>query len=329
MKLFSLPFVFSLLILSSQAQAEGGPIYDAIDQMIAQLTHDLPALTKTVKRIAVTGVKVSENLEQDVSDYLTTKIEGAHQEKMDFRFVQCKECMQLRAEANGSEVVVKKGITDQSELRKITSILGVPAYSEVNLTYTGTKVLLAINTYNAQDQALMWSKSYETRVLSLAKSGFKMGVTVEQLVGFDDNGYPMGLSLFAAERIHGFGEFGLSAFGAMKDGRYKNYVSVGPMLTFNINELSNSYSTWGATLITMRVNYGWFGKKRDINAGLGTRVDVGSYYHVALEAIQGFSMESKDEQDEEPKDGYTYEDDEEALKALPFTVMLGFGFAFG
>lgn len=307
----------------------GGPIYDAIDLMVNDLTKDLVELAKVTDKAAVTGISTSENLDPDVRTYLRGKIEGANNGDSAFHFVVCKECLAVRAETDGDQILLKKGVDSQEQMQKIASTLRVSSFADTNLTYTGTRLVLQINVFNTKNGELRWSRSYDSRVLSLVKTGLKISVAIGQMVGLGEKGYPTAISLFVAERIYGFGEFGMVGQFNPTQGAFKRDAQIGPMLRVNFNEISGHPWSWGSLLWSFRAAYGWYdSNQRDITLGTGPKLEVGSIYHLSLDYLRGSALSVRDN-DKTDQSGETSTASERKPAALPQCLMIGFGFDLG
>ena len=306
-----------------------GPIYDAVDYMAALFAKDAAAMPDH-DSVAVAGLAVSGNLSDDIGGYLLSRIEATMGPEGKPRFVQCKDCMALRAEVMGDQVVIKKGVTEQKDLIRFAGQLGVKEYAQVNLAYTGTRAHLQVNAYDAANGSLKWAKSYDTRVLQLAKAGFTIGLSLAQMVAFGDvTSFPMALSAIAAERLYGVGSFGIGGLATTRELDGRSYVSVGPVLALNVNELAQKPWSWGACLVTLRVNYGWLGQSRDINAGAGLKFEIGSIYHVMIEGMKGFALETENKAAGDSSAKYESSSSVKHPQSLPAAVLIGFGLDMG
>ena len=285
-----------------------------------ELRSELEEVSQATTSAALISITVSENLGEDVKEVFLKRLEGVSNNGVNFRFVQCKECLTVRAETDADGVYVKKGVTNEKDFKRMVQLLGTKTYAEANLSYSGTKLTLLVNFFGVADRSLVLSKSYSTRVLHTTKTGFKTSATVAQFFTVGGvRSYPFGGSILFAERIYGLGEFGLGTLGYAGEGLTKSYVSLGPNLRLNLNEITDSPASWGALLLTMRLHYGAYdGKNRDISFGGGLKVEIGSIFHMLLEAQSSMTLNS------ETKAGTATEQ----LKS-PTAVLLGFGFDMG
>jgi len=292
--------------------AAGGPLYDTIDYLIYQLEDDLEIVEGVSKKSVLTAIDISKDLDDDVVKYLGLKLEGIRGEKAGFNFVQCRKCTVLRAEAEGNEIFIKKGITDHQELKRIARTYGASSYTEAALVYTGTQLKLAVNIYGLEKKDVLWSKTYSLRLLNLSKSGMVGSLTFHQGFGMGEDGKPYGASFSLSERVYGMGTLGLNVMGFSKHDDMQSYYGFGPLFSLSFNEIFNTYSLLGSMSWEAQLAYGFYDDNREITFGTGLKMLIGSTFHMTLRYLSGTSLEDK----------------RKNVDAYPGTVFLGFGMDF-
>ncbi len=319
--------LLTLILLLSCATAQAstdGPIYKAVDLLIARLKEAIQESPPTNERAFISKLTVSENLDKDVERYLRMQLASA--DFGSFRFLPCDECTAIRAKTAGNQIIVSKGIVDTEALKKYGAELGSGTSAEINLAYTGTRAILDVNSENVDNHKDHWSKHFETGVLGSGKYGRIFSITLGQFISGE--GTPNGISAALSERMYGIGEFGIAAMFAEADGNQGTYMGIGPLIGFNYNEISGHYWSFGSLLITGRINYGRYSKdNRDISVGLGTKILVGSRYHFSLEGLHGFAINKKTSEDDKDNRNNPTKDNKQL--SLPNTLMIGFGLDFG
>lgn len=278
---------FGLFLISSGAHAERIPINEAIDHLVRQFGRDIDELSAKTKKSSIVALTTSENLPPEVKQYLLKRMEGSYSEAGEFRFVQCRDCFTVRAETDGNDIVVKKGVTDKKELSKVASFLGVRSYTEVHLEYGASKVQIQVNVYNVSDSKLLWAKSYKTRLLNLGRTSMHFSLTAEQIVGLEKSGAPIGLTLYGAERIYGFGTVGLYLFGSFQNKEVKSYVSLGPRVALDLNQILFSAWSWGSLHLDLGLGYGFYSGDRDVSLSTGLKLETGRYFHFRTGFVSG------------------------------------------
>ena len=96
-----------------------------------------------------------------------------------FRFRQCARTS-LQAETIGNQIYLKKGITEFKDIQKITQRLGTMSYAEASLEDTGTRLILKISFFSSLNAELIWSKTYQMRLVNFGDLNFTAAVEVKQ-----------------------------------------------------------------------------------------------------------------------------------------------------
>ncbi|MBI2981153.1 MAG: hypothetical protein HYY44_02445 [Deltaproteobacteria bacterium] len=299
------------LFLPQPVFAEVGPIYEVIDQLVENLGRDLKEPAGKTSRTAVVSITSSNNIDGEVREYLLAQIESLRSEgEKGFGFLRCQECLNYKAETVGDRVVVQKGGGSQEELVNMISRLGVDSYTRINLVHSGRRTVLTLTIHKVEDHSIIWDKRYSTRLLYLTQKGLKASLTGYQLVTLPEKTFPLGIEVVGGERLYGVGEIGVYVFGSMlTKSPVRSYVSVGPSLALNLNELFSRPWSWGSLSWTVRGGFGIYGAERDVTIGSGIKAELGSFVHVKVEEIKGFSIEGAGSQ--------------------PLTILIGFGFDIG
>ena len=330
----SLSFLFVSLVLPTFVQARSKPtepVYRTLDELINDFRRDLQILTQFSRKSSVVEMTVSERLGEDIKNYALSKIEALPSiAKIDFQFIQCKDCFALRAEKEGDQIRVTKGVNSKEELVQLVDKLGVDSYTEVRITYSGFSLRLHINMYKLSGSELLWGKTYSTRLVTLGQSKIHFAFSYNQAFG-EKKSQPWGGEFFIAERIYGLGSFGISSMYLSKHRAYYSYITLAPTMELSINDMFNKHFPWGDIRLVLKVGFGLYNSKRSFSGGGGIKVKYGNIIYTSLQWV-GTIQESEDEFSAEEVDEEVDEDviDLSLLRKnkFPYTMILSLGFDF-
>ena len=327
--------LFVLLPVPSVVHAKTEPVYRALDDLVDRFKSDLKGLSRFATKTSVVDMTVSENLGEHVQHYTLSKIESLPTSSgLDFRFIQCKDCFALRAEKEGDQIRVSKGVNDKEELMQLINHLGVDSYSEIRVNYSGFSLRLHINVYSLSKSELLWGKTYSTRLVTLGQSKLHISLGYSQAFG-KKKSQPWGGEIFLAERIYGLGSFGFSTTYLRKHGFYHDYIVFAPSMELSINDMFNKHFSFGDIRLILKLGFGLYNSKRNFSAGGGIKIKYGHLIYTSLQWI-GSIQESKDfelEEDTEEEAVAIIGGSGEAEVAVkeetfPFTMILSLGFDF-
>ena len=330
---------FLFLPLSLQAKTE--PVYRALDDLVGEFKSDLRFLSEFSSKTSIVDITVSKNLGQDIQNYVLSKIESLPtQSNLKFRFIQCKSCFALRAEKEGDQIRVSKGVNTKEELMELVGQTGIDSYTEVRVNYSGFSLRLHINVYSLSKSELLWGKTYSTRLVTLGQSKIHLSLAYSQAFG-EKNSQPWGGDLFVAERIYGLGSFGISAMYLKGHGYFHDYIFLSPTIELSINDMFNEHFSWGDIRLIFKFGFGFYNKKRNFSGGGGIKIKYGNIIYTSLQWIgtvkesKDFEVSAADEAGEDAnEDGVEDIEDEEVIveifkkEKFPFTMIFSLGVDF-
>ena len=314
--------LFLLVLIAFSVAVTANPIYDACDILVEELGEDFEEVSQVLNRSIITSVTVSENIDESARTYILKRIESISKKQGGFHLAHCKSCFTARAEVDGEDIIIKKGVLTEAELKKIATMYRSSSYSEIDLVYAGKRLILNINIYQIEDGKVRWAKSYSTRLLNLTKLGLVTRLSVNQSIITSEEGSPLGGTATLGERIYGLGDISLYGTFLGGSGKIESYTSFGLLLNLNMNEISKSFWNWGSISLPIKVGFGWYGGTRDLTIGAGTQLYIGSMYHVSLEYLVGLNAFNEGDQPGHPT-SQNKEDD-----GFPGAALVGLGISF-
>ncbi len=261
-------------------------LYQAIDVLTSYLEEDISEISKVAMKTALVNYTQSEELPESVKAYVIKKLEqvGGNNPNSPVRFVQCIECLTVRAEAQGDEVFIKKGITDSKELNATLDRLGVRQYSDVNLTYGGRFVSLQMSMVDKEGN-VSWSKEYRTPYNNANDSQWMLGAGIEA-VSFSDSKLPSpkAARIYFGQRLFGLGAVGLAGSFYEKTKGLSSISNYTGFFELSHNEIFDQY--WSLMQLGYVVELGVtdFNGSQQLAEAVGLKMKFGQYFTMRLAA---------------------------------------------
>jgi hypothetical protein len=277
------------MFLTSSAYAIESPkvsedvLYRSVDVLAAYLEKDFKELSQITKKTSVVHYSQSDSLPTHLQSYLLKKIEHAAA-KSDVRFIQCVECLSLKAEAQGEEVFISKGIASEDELKRVLKDLSIQTYGDVNLAYSGRSMALQVSMLDA-DRTVRWTKEYKTPASSFNDSQWQVGASLEAM-SFMKEGMPSPGSArtYVGQRLHGIGAVGLSATLVERTQELSTIGMYGAYFELNHNEYFASYWNYLQLAYQAEVGITDFNGRQQLTESLGVKAKFGQYFTMRLAA---------------------------------------------
>ncbi|MEC7182588.1 MAG: hypothetical protein VXW15_07740 [Bdellovibrionota bacterium] len=268
-KSFTLIVFLILIILQDRSKAASektaSPVYNTFEYLLGEFKADIDGLAKKVSNSILLKVSVEGDIDKTFNRHVRRSLESFRIKGKKFRFRQCKACTSLRAETIGNQIYLKKGITEFKDIQEITQKLGTMSYAEASVEDTGTRLIFKVSFFSSLNAELLWSKTYQMRLVSFGDLSFTAALEVKQAFGRNS---PLLFNASFGEKIYGIGLIDLNVTLGLASGKdnpeqkkgssivlnpnedYVNsYFAIGPRLTVNINEFFQMYSNWGSQFI--------------------------------------------------------------------------------
>jgi hypothetical protein len=318
-------FVCGLVSYSAQVVAQkvaDEVMYQSIDVLTSYLEKDLGELSEVTKKLAIVHYSQSDSLPASAQNYLMKRIENIADTNKSVRVIQCVECTSLRAEAVGDEVFIKKGITDENELRAVLRDLDVKTYGDVNLTHTNRSMRLQISMLDA-DSTVRWTREYQTPTSSFSESPWQVGGGIEA-VNYSDSalGSPGAVRAYVGQRLFGLGAVGLSGAAIQKNKVIPGANVVSAYLDLNHNEFFGSHWRYLQLSYLAELGITDFNAQQQLTESFGVKLKFGQYFTFRTAYRMHQSMAKGD-------GGSIYDENgQEVMKsgqALPSQMIFGLG----
>lgn len=277
-------------------------LYEAIDVLANYLDDDIPSLSGVTKKVAVVNYTQSEDLPESAKAYLLKKLEQSSRsnEQTPVRILQCMKCLAVRAEAQGDEIFIKKGISDKAELAAAMKDLGITKYADVNLTNAGRYLILQMSVVN-QDGIIEWSKEYKTPMSAYNDSQWIIGADVQSL-SYSNADFPSSQAFHAyvGQRLFGVGSAGLAiqTVPKTKNKEVSAYNTYSGYFELSHNELFKAYWDFFQLSYLLELGMTDFNKKQQIAETVGIKMMFGNYFSMRLAAqANQFISTPKDDSD--------------------------------
>ncbi len=260
-------------------------LYQAVDQLTEYLNKDLAKLSDVTKKTAVIHYTQSEELPTSIQNYLIKRLEhmANSNEKTPVKFVQCIECLSLQAVAEGDEIFIRKGITDDTQLQATMGKLGIKKYSDINLAYTGDQLVMQMNVVD-ENKLVDWTGEYKTPYKAYDDSQWQLGFGAE--VGAFQGGASLpaakGARITAGQRLTGIGAVGISTSFFESTPGVPQIMSYGSFFSLSHNEVFNQY--WDFVRLSYNAELGItdFNGNQLLHQTLGVKTVLGKHYAVGL-----------------------------------------------
>lgn len=300
-------------------------VFEAIDRMSDDLQKNLPDLARQTNKTAIINFSQSEQLPPSTLNYLAKRLELSTQKNQSpVKFVQCLECLTLKAVTDGNDVVLKKGIGSDQELQATLANLGIKNYAEVNLAFSGQYLAMQMSVYDANKETT-WAKEFRApyRPHRQWTAGINLGA-----VGHLKSG--LGMSSVATinigQELYGVGSAGLN-ITAMADHPILGQInSFAGYVNFSHNDLFNTY--WNSLDLDYITELGFtdFNGNQQILLGAGAKTTFGDIFTTQLGVrYHNFIQKPADDRAIENPDGQSIIRNDEPL---PLQILLMTGFEF-
>ncbi|MEE2743892.1 MAG: hypothetical protein VYD54_08300 [Bdellovibrionota bacterium] len=337
-KIFKSILITSLLLFNLNLFAKGkttSPVYNTFEYLVGEFKADIKNLSKKIANSVLLKVSVEGDIDKTFKKHVRRTLESIKTKNSKFRFRQCKACVSLRAETIGNQIYLKKGITEFKDIQEITQRLGTMSYAEASVEDTGTRLIFKISYFSSRNAELLWSKTYQMRLINFGNLNFTAAVEVKQ--GFSRKS-PIFFNLSFGEKIYGIGLIDLNVTLGLASGEdYKagdavtnpnteavaSYLAIGPRITVNINEFFKMYSNWGSQFIYGEVGFCQYTRLKKstdtkapegqwgLNLSAGYGLHLGRTFLLTAGFVKGVFLSATDEDQD-----------------YPFLFNIGFGFRF-
>lgn len=275
----------------------------------------------SLKKVAITGLQISNNLGEEIKEYLLKKINDINKVRTNYQIIVCKECINPRISISkdGENFIVEKGVTSDEDLNLITQFYGLQNYMEINLVHSGNSLMFLANIYSVKDRKFVTSYYYKLRYKKYREDAYiKYGLSMGPVMGIEKKGSPFSIHLFIGEQLRRSGSTGLDIHYITEQSDMKSFVSLGPSFTLNLSEIFDWYWEIGDLYWSGRLGYGSYNGQMNIGLSTGLKLDVKNRFYLFTEIIDGYQVSLF----QKKKEGET------EILSFPLSLGLGFGFEF-
>lgn len=311
------------------------PVYNTFEYLVGEFKGDVKELSQKIKNSILLKVSIEGDIDKTFRKHVRREIESIKIKNTKFRFRQCKACVALRAETIGNQIYLKKGITEFKDIQEIAQRLGTMSYAEASVEDTGTRLIFKISFFSTRNAELIWSKTYQMRLINFGNFDFTAAVEVKQGLTYNS---PIFFNISFGEKVYSVGLIDLNVTLGLASGvDYKagdtvldpntesvaSYLSIGPRLTVNLNEFFQIYSNWGSQFVYGELGFCQYTRLKNstdtedpkgqwgLNISGGYGVHLGRTFLLTAGLIKGVFLSSTD-------DSLSY----------PLLFNVGFGFRF-
>lgn len=260
-------------------------LYKAVNQLTDYFQHDLSDISKHTQKTAIVNFTTSEDLPPSIQHYLVKRLEMISQKdnKTPVQFVQCVECLSLHAVAEGDEIFIRKGITDDAQLRDTMSKLGINKYSDINLAYTGDELIMQVAVVD-QNKLVDWSNEYKTPYKAYDDSQWELGaaVAIGTFQGKGNIPAAQGAKINFGQRLTGLGSVGIAVSHFQENPGVPAISNFGGYFGLSHNELFNQYWSYARLIYEFGVGMTDFNGNQLLHQSVGIKTILGKYYSVGI-----------------------------------------------
>lgn len=301
-------------------------LYRAVDQLTEYLERDLGKMAQQTKKTAIVNYTQSEELPESIQHYLVKRLEyvANRNQSTPVKFVRCMECLSIQAVAEGDEIFIRKGVTDEKQLAETMTKLGIRKYADVNLAYTGDQLVMQMSVVN-KDRMVDWSGEYKTPYQAYHDSQWLLNVGLEAATFQGEPELPStkGVRVYMGQRLVGFGAAGLTASVHESLPGLPQATSFGGFVDLSHNELFNQYWDFARLYYQTGVGVSDFNGTQFLNQTVGVKAVMAGHYSVALNArAHQFLSKPKESAPIDNPDGKPLLNNDDNL---PMMVSLTFG----
>ena len=302
----------------------GKVLYRAIDQLAEYMEKDLDQVSKHTKKTSIVNYTQSEELPTSIQHYLVKRLEyvASKNTRTPVKFVRCLECLSMQAVAEGDEIFIRKGITNDKQLKKTLSNLGIRKYTDINLAYTGDKLVMQLNVVD-ENKLVDWSGEYKTPYKAHENSQWLINIGAE-VGSYSDNDIPSakGARVSVGQRLTGFGAIGLSTSFFEEAPGIPQVVSLGTFASFSHNEIFNQYWDFARLYYQAELGVTDFNGSQLFHETIGVKGVMGIYSLGINIKLHQFVSTPDDDSPINNTDGKSFLNNNDPL---PMLVSLGLG----
>jgi hypothetical protein len=278
-------FLGSMAIAIERSEVSSRVLYRAVDQLTEYLAKDFAEVSKHTKKTAVINFTQSEELPASIQHYIIKRLEylSSQDKENPVKFVQCIECVSLHAVAEGDEVFIRKGVTDDKQLKKVMKKLKIRKYSDINLAYTGDQLVLHASLVD-KNKLVNWSGQYTTPYKAYDDSQWVVGVAAEVGAYQADKTIPAakGSRVTVGQRLTGFGSAGLTFSYYQEAPGVPQVMSYGSFLSVSHNDMFNQYWDFHRLSYQGEVGITDFNGSQLLHQTVGVKSVLGKHYSISL-----------------------------------------------
>ncbi|MGE0614422.1 MAG: hypothetical protein AB7P04_02180 [Bacteriovoracia bacterium] len=154
--------------------------YQVLEDVMGDFEYDLKnGQVRGVKDVSIRAIATSENVPPSFKRQLEILLTERVIKNTQSRVIQCLPCQSKKATLSGDNVVISSNEHNAVELARLAKIHGIASYMDVAFSYQPTGLLLSIAIMDAENSAILWSRSYNSET-SRAEA-FRRGVDYTQV----------------------------------------------------------------------------------------------------------------------------------------------------
>lgn len=154
--------------------------YQVLEDVLADFEYDLKnGEVRGLKNLAIRNMASSENIPGSFNTHLELLITERVLKLAQQRMIQCLACRSKKATLTGSNVVVTSTENNATELARVAKVSGIDHFMDVAFAYQPTGLILSFFVTEAETNAVVWSRSYNSETSRAA--AFRRGVDYTQI----------------------------------------------------------------------------------------------------------------------------------------------------
>lgn len=300
-------------------------LYQATDVLTGYLQQDMTKVSQVTKKVVIVNYTQSETLPPSLKAYILKKLEQISTKNPDtpVRILQCLECLSVKAEAQGDEIFIKKGVNSKQEMEQLLQKMNVRNYGDINITYAGRYLVLQMSVVD-KDGVVEWANEYKTPIGAYNDSQWIMGASVDG-IAFMDSKFPSpkGARIYLGQRLFGLGAVGLAASTMQKSDSLASAHTYAGFLELSHNELFKAYWEYIELSYLLELGITDFNSKQQLAESFGIKAKVGQYFTLRLAAAANqFIKKPEDDSDIHNPEGAPIIKNNEPL---PARLIIGVG----
>lgn len=277
---------FAVQLQAAEEKLEISPtvLYQATDVLTSYLQKDMTKVSNVTKKVVVVNYTQSETLPPSLKAYVLKKIEqiSTKNPETPVRILQCMECLSVKAEAQGDEIFIKKGVNNKAELEQILTKMNVRNYADLNITYAGRFLVLQMSILD-KDGVVEWADEYKTPIGAYNDSQWILGFDVEG-VAFLNSKFPSpkGGRVYVGQRLFGLGAVGISGATIQKTDSLAAINTYAGFFELSHNELFKAYWEFIELNYVFELGITDFNSKQQLAESFGVKAKFGQYFTLRL-----------------------------------------------